>query len=607
MSKKNNAKKLITDKKTDYLFDYFINEDKFNEQMKGDWDEEMEKKIKNREPNLDSRIATDKHPTRSDSSQEEKELPSSSIRSAGNMDVEFNDEDSERSSKSSYSSDSRSSVSSSRRSPFGQRINAVPYASMPVQQVQQQFLPNNGQFVEVVETKYVETAEERRARARENYCKLQDLVEKYNVVLTRNFTINDDPDEMQEEYDMHKNKRNKNNQVKFYKQILLNVVSGAEFMNDRYNPFEFKLKDWSKQVASDLDDYTEVLEEIYEKYKHVGGKMAPEIKLVFMIIMSGVTYHISQSLFGNGGLDATIQSNPNIVNKLFGGLMKGGLGGLGGNAEPVESKVPDNRNILNVIKKHNQNKNVRSDTLRSDTTTNSATTATNIESDTDSKLAATTEKLKLERERRLLAEQKADFEAQKRRENEIMSARMDQLQNQQNNFIQSQILSAQRPKEEIVINLGPANEEIVESGPNQVLSDGRTGPRYQKNKLLNLSSNLSSGSDRTDDMFDSEIKNIPSKPKNSSVRPSYQASVKNSSVKKPKKDFDELIETLEESTDIDLDEIINSSKKKNSKINSSVKKPKLISVTKSASRSSSKKGNASDGTSSTKRNNIVRL
>ena len=31
--------------------------------------------------------------------------------------------------------------------------------------------------------------------------------------------------------------------------------------------FEFKLKDWSKTVAADMDDYTEVLEEIYEKYK----------------------------------------------------------------------------------------------------------------------------------------------------------------------------------------------------------------------------------------------------------------------------------------------------------------------------------------------------
>lgn len=37
---------LKTDANTDYLFDYFMNEDKFNEQMRGEWDEEMEKRIK---------------------------------------------------------------------------------------------------------------------------------------------------------------------------------------------------------------------------------------------------------------------------------------------------------------------------------------------------------------------------------------------------------------------------------------------------------------------------------------------------------------------------------------------------------------------------------
>ncbi len=61
--------------------------------------------------------------------------------------------------------------------------------------------------------KYNETPEERRARSRENYMKLQDLVERYNVKLTRYFSIDDDPDEMEAEYQLHKDRRHKNNQV----------------------------------------------------------------------------------------------------------------------------------------------------------------------------------------------------------------------------------------------------------------------------------------------------------------------------------------------------------------------------------------------------------
>lgn len=550
MSKRNNGKKLITDKKTDYLFEYFVNEDKFNDQMKGEWNDEMEKKINQELPKLDSRIATEKIPHYSESS-EEKELPSSSNKSdrSRDMNVDFNDDDSVK--------DDRSDSQCSYRSPYGQRINAAPYPGHQDPPYQANVGgPRYNYEPEQEGPRYVETAEERRARARENYTKLMDLKEKYNIKLTKEFTPNDDPDEMEDEYNMHRDRRNKNNQVKFYKQILLNVVSGAEFLNDRYNPFEFKLKDWSKQVATDLDDYTEVLEEIYEKYKHVGGKMAPEIRLLFMIIMSGVSYHISQALFGGDGLNTTIQNNPNIVNKLLGGLMKGGIS----NMEPPVESGPDNKNILEMIKKHNQNKSQKSES-----------TSTTADSETESKMALAQEKLALEREKRLLAEKKADIEAQARRQNDILNAQLEQMRNQQVNMLQSQILSAQQPV-----------PDIIESGINQILSDGRSKPRFQDNKRLNVT-------DEKDSIFGSELNdatNIPIK-------------IKNSSTKKPKKSFDEIIESLEESTDVDLDEIINSSKKK--KV-TSIKKPKTNSITRSSA-----KNNGMSDTSSTRKKEVIRL
>ena len=187
---------------------------------------------------------------------------------------------------------------------------------------------NNESFVNVnANNKKFESAEEKRARAREAYSKLQDLRKKYKVEPNRNFTINDDPDEMNEEYDRIKENRHKENQVKFYGRILITIISGAEFVNDKYNPFEFKLKDWSKQVASDMDEYTEILEELYEKYKDKGGKMAPEIKLLFMIIMSGVTYHLSQTLFSADGLSQTL----NKKSKCF---------------EPINERINGTRTII---------------------------------------------------------------------------------------------------------------------------------------------------------------------------------------------------------------------------------------------------------------------
>jgi len=196
--------------------------------------------------------------------------------------------------------------------------------------------------------KYIEQLEEKKKRAIDFYGKLQEYATKYDVELSTKYTMDSNPDDMEAEYLMHKEKRNKHNQVKFYKGILLTVVSGAEFVNERYNPFEFKLKDWSKQVALETDDYTEIFEELYEKYKDTGGTQSPEVRLIFKLVMSCVTYHVSNYLLGSGGLASTLSSNPNILGKLMSSF-------TGGMSAPTEQKStkPNNNDILEALKKHN--------------------------------------------------------------------------------------------------------------------------------------------------------------------------------------------------------------------------------------------------------------
>jgi hypothetical protein len=167
------------------------------------------------------------------------------------------------------------------------------------------------------------TANEKRAKGREMYHKLIDLEKKHGIELTRTFNVNDDPEEMEEEYMMHRKARDRNMQVKFYKQILINMSCGAEFVNDKYNPFDFELKDWSRQIATDVDDWEEILEEIYEKYQSKGGKMAPEMKLMMMIAMSGISYHVTNKLVQSGGLNGALKNNPGMINKFVGKFING--------------------------------------------------------------------------------------------------------------------------------------------------------------------------------------------------------------------------------------------------------------------------------------------
>ena len=77
----------------------------------------------------------------------------------------------------------------------------------------------------------------------------------------------------------------------------MNIVCGVEFMNDNYNPFDVKLQGWSEEINENVDDFDEVLGELYEKYKGDGKKMEPEIKMAFMLFGSAATFHAKNTIF----------------------------------------------------------------------------------------------------------------------------------------------------------------------------------------------------------------------------------------------------------------------------------------------------------------------
>ncbi|BCS83092.1 hypothetical protein QLL95_gp1031 [Cotonvirus japonicus] len=586
--KNNNKSKLKTDKDTDYMFSYFMHEPKINPKKLDRLDEELEKKLVNHDFNLDSRVMTDKHKhnkSKNDeiySTSEETELPSDSDNS---VNVDFHSD--------SSNSQSESSTDSDFRSPYKNKISAIPpinYKKQLQNNNQSNHIPLLGDnLIENVE-KYIETPEEKRARARDAYAQLQELVEEHGVELNKKYSIDDDPDELEAEYKMQRDKRNKKNKVKFYKGVLINIISGVELLNEKYDPFAIKLKDWSKQVASDMDDYTEVLGEIYEKYKHIGGNMAPEIKLIFMIIMSGVTFHISQQMFGSGGLTDTLDKNPNVIGKLLGGLMNGGGIGkmLGGDAEPSEAKPVSmtTKKLMESIKKHNNKKisEVKSETV---------SPSIDNHSDTFRKIKEANDAVAAERQKRLLAEQKADYEAQLRRRDEIHANQLEQMINQQQNL---QAKLTETLASDTMNNFSDRKNNSV----NLVLSDINQKPRFMQNKL---SSPVKSNDNY--DIFASEKKTNNKKSNKNIDEINFN-------------NFDDIVESIgsNPSTVSELDDLFISEKKKPGSTRS-----KINSITKSASRSVSKKvpnsitqsvskkrnSNTSDSRSTTKKGNIIDL
>jgi len=103
--------------------------------------------------------------------------------------------------------------------------------------------------------------------------------------LSKDYDFNSQLEEMEYEYALLRSFVDKRNGVKIFKNSLLQFVSVVEFLNDKYDPFDFQLSGWSEHLTIEVDNWEDVMEELYEKYKGKGRKMAPEIKLLYLILV----------------------------------------------------------------------------------------------------------------------------------------------------------------------------------------------------------------------------------------------------------------------------------------------------------------------------------
>ena len=146
--------------------------------------------------------------------------------------------------------------------------------------------------------------------------KLSELKQR-GFSLTKEYDFSSSLEEMEYEYELLKSFVDKRNGLKLYKSLLLNGASIVEFLNDKYDPFDFHLAGWGEHLSVEVDSYDETLEELYEKYKGSGKKMAPEIKLILLLVASGSAFHFSKSQSTIPGLEAVISKNPELISKLL--------------------------------------------------------------------------------------------------------------------------------------------------------------------------------------------------------------------------------------------------------------------------------------------------
>lgn len=146
------------------------------------------------------------------------------------------------------------------------------------------------------------------------YLRLLESIEQKGITLSKKYSMDSSLDEMKGEYETLKSEKEKSNSVKFQGKMLMAFVSGLEFLNNRFDPFDLKLDGWAESVNENIDEYDDVFGELHEKY---GGnaKMAPELKLLFMLGGSAVMLHMTNTMFKSAmpGMDDIMRQNPELM------------------------------------------------------------------------------------------------------------------------------------------------------------------------------------------------------------------------------------------------------------------------------------------------------
>ena len=143
--------------------------------------------------------------------------------------------------------------------------------------------------------------------------RLEDL-ERKGATLTKKYNMDSPLSELQGEYEMIISEKEKSNSVKFQGKMLMAAITGIEFLNNKFDPFDLKMDGWGEQLNENIGDYDEIFMELHEKYKSK-AKLAPELKLLFQLGGSAIMVHMTNTMFKSSmpGMDDIMKQNPELM------------------------------------------------------------------------------------------------------------------------------------------------------------------------------------------------------------------------------------------------------------------------------------------------------
>jgi hypothetical protein len=152
--------------------------------------------------------------------------------------------------------------------------------------------------------------------AREKFEILRKLeaYEDAGVKLSRHYSIESPLEEMRGELEYLNSERERKSSVALQAKILSTLITGVEFLNNKFDPFDVNLDGWAESINDNINDFDDVFSELHEKYKSK-AKMAPEMKLLLQLVTSGITVTVANRFKSAiPGMDEIMRQNPDLMN-----------------------------------------------------------------------------------------------------------------------------------------------------------------------------------------------------------------------------------------------------------------------------------------------------
>ena len=166
--------------------------------------------------------------------------------------------------------------------------------------------------------------EDKQKQKQDLLIKIQSL-EKKGFEFSKKFNMTSSYEEISFEYEKVKKFIESQSAIKFSRRCLMACVTGLEFLNKRFDPFNVKLEGWSENVMESVDDYDNIFERLHEKYSSK-AEIAPEIELLLTLGGSAFMFHLTNSLLKSPFMDnqnPIAQNNPNFMASMMSTLSQG--------------------------------------------------------------------------------------------------------------------------------------------------------------------------------------------------------------------------------------------------------------------------------------------